>query len=338
MSANPINAEAFGPRVRKATGDIVYGVRLENTTTRNAEYTITVTESYQSHPSNPSYIVEAAWGKLGQGQQIKTYEVQPGNLSTPNKNSAISFAKALRSEKIGGAYKEVRVASVEDGASDVFEFDEVIVQNAPTNPVGAIPAYDIAACGCNDSALSLSAQWVDASPATAEIAQYLKVPGYELVRLPLSPQGAPRWLVFSQGDCAGGYTHSRAVPVGNADARRATPAYISDLVTESTAKDARNKELSFALVLEEQGADLLVIDALSWMSKDLTDSEWLTRRSVLEGSFQTIFPTTAKSRQIRLAPRVVDRLRETYLTESDKFRFELYVESGALGEGSWVLP
>ena len=352
------NIEFFQhPRYRDSGGSLIYGCRMENTTPgHNKEYTVTVTAKPLAGASNNSganeYCVEGAWGPIDGTltKQVKDIDGQP---ATSNKTRAVEAAKDLeRAKKAKGYIEQFKFeeddAAMEEYASslDWTVTDDLIVSSE--SKTDTILKEVDRNCFCYQTAEELSQfSYAEPTPAGLDVAPMIMGPGFGFVRFDDLKRGA-RWLVTVLSSC-NPYPepHARAVPVGEpmddaklGERRRSTPQYIEDLVIDSIDSTVRlGGNIDFVLLVEERGVDVVVIDALRWDAEDLTDTSWFERRNVVDGTFGTVFTNDRKmGRHITLAPRVVSRLRESYLAEGNKTRFELYQLEGRPGSETWLMP
>lgn len=360
------NKEYFAaPKFRTNSGPLVYGSRLEyRQGTSNKDYTITVTAvpvPNQDPKMSPSmkatanhYVVEAAYDRIGATnprKQIKS--VSGSNQSTPFRDTAIAYARNLEATKLAKGYVVTATATSEqesvfdfDSAEYDVDFEEFVVTNDPiigeTDP--SLVPKEALDCDCSSLVEALAwSVWNEPVPATPDVAPYLTQDGYGLVRFEGLTHGK-RWVVGISKDCSNGYQHARAVEVGGATQTFSKRKYMTALevqvtLVEALSKDQKAKGADFVIVVEEKLQEgLLVIDAMRWDGQGLEGLGWSERRERMESSFHLVFPDTPQGRRVRLTDRLTNRLRETYLTESEQYRFELYANDGLLGQDAWILP
>ena len=358
-TAHSKNVEFFeAPKYRDTKGTLVYGVRMENTQPgHNKEYTVTVTAVPLAGASSKSganeYTVEGAWGVIAQAQTKQVKDID-GKKSTSNKTRAIEAAKDLeRAKKAKGYVEQFKFDEEEDLDDDMAaDLDWVITDDLIVSPDDSTTASIVhevdRECFCYQTAEELSQfSYADPTPAGLDIAPLIMGQGYGFTKFDDVKRGA-RWIVSVLSNC-NPYPepHARAVPVGEEmsdpalkDRRRSTPQYVEDLIIDAIDPVVRlSGTMDFALLVEEKGVDLIVVDALRWEGEDLTDESWMQRRNIMDGTFRSIFNTDRKSgRHITLAPRIINRLRESYLSEGNKSRFELYSLDGRPGAETWLMP
>jgi hypothetical protein len=255
---------------------------------------------------------------------------------------------------------------------DNLSDDAIVDSDAPVTP-GQMPVIPDYSCYCNGLVQEASlASWLEPDDAGTEVIPIVAndSPDYGFVRLNEKNRGA-RWLIAVLTSCVPGYIHVRAVPIGEmmdgpewGTRKRTTRAYVEELVEDSlvaTHLDPSKtgttaavgsilksrggkvvpRDIDFIIVAEEENSvDLVVIDALRWDGDDLSEVGWDMRRMSIEGTWSKTFNDVSirGNRCISLAPRILDRLRETYLAEGEDVRFELHHKLSYPTEPSWVMP
>lgn len=346
------------PKYRDTDGKLVYGSRLENHQPgHNKEYTITVTSrplaGASSKPaSGAEYIVEGAWGAIGAAlsKQIKDID---GKKSTSNRARALETAQDLERAKKAKGYEVKFVMDsdlVDDLAPSENSDDWTVIDDLIVDPYAEVPAAEFEEvdreCYCYTVAEELShLAYTEPELATLEIAPLLMQPGYGLVRFEDAKRGA-RWIITVLSTC-NPYPepHARAIPVGDSmkeeslkDRKRSTAQYVEELVVDFLVEKSP-REFDLTILVEESGIDLVIVDAYRWGGENLLEQPWTKRRHTMDTSFSEVFKSQKKgSRKVTIAPRIVTRLREEYLAEGDKVRFELHDNSELPGGLSWSLP
>jgi predicted DNA-binding WGR domain protein len=325
--------ELFGPRVRDTAGKLIYGWRGENRTTRNAEYTVTVTlmERKTTGVSAPEeeYNVVATWGKLGGTLQRQTKQI------TTNKTSALTTAAEVVREKKSHQYVEVeeyKDSGEEDGWPDVDPDDDLVAE--PESVRLEPPMLD---CSCFHAAEEYDqALWVDPEPADLTIAPKLMEPRYGLQMFSRNirdVRGA-RYVVVVDSSCSGGYAHVRAYGP-------ASPARVEDVFLKAL-NFRTSRTFDFALVVEVLGDQFWVIDAMRLEGIDLTEKGWLDRHQALAAGIDKVLDRSAKlpgGARIYDPDVTVENIREEYLSNGDHLQFELHGFDDKLGfAGGWELP
>lgn len=356
-TATTKNEEYFAvPKYRATQGKLIYGVRMENTDPGHfKEYTVTVTAVPLAGASAGSganeYIVEGAWGKINGGLSSQVKDID-GKRSTSNKTRAIEAAKDLERAKKAKGYSESLKIEEDQAAleEEIESLDWTVTDDMIVDPMASADAVTKEIdrdCFCMTTVEELAiSSYVDPVPADLSIAPLLQDPNFGFVRFDSQKRGA-RWLVTIQDSCESGYRHARAYPVGEAmsdaslrELKRSTAQFIEDLIIDAVDDRAAKKGgLDLTILVEEKAIDVVVLDALRWEGEDLTELPWAERRRRLDTSFRSVFNPERKSgRHIELAPRVINRLRETYLAEGDRYRFELHPLGGLPGADSWQMP
>lgn len=340
-------SEYYGARVRDTSGELVYGWRGENRSSRMAEYTVTVTNvGNATRPGTPmsasrveaEYDVVAAWGSIGKTMQRQSKQ------RTTNKTSAITTAAELVREKQKRDYVRVDEYKVDD---DEYPFAEVEAEgfaedsatpapDVPEIPLVVQPSDD---CACFGSAEEMAqALWVDAQPADVSVAPLLTQAGFglEVFGSANRPAGN-RWVVRVDSTCSGGYAHVRAYPVD--PDTKASPRVVEELILASL-NSRTGEAFDFAFVVEVDGNDLWLVDVIRLEGNDMVEVGWLKRQQTLSARADWVLDRTksTKGRAIRSPRIVIAGLREEYLGEGDLKAFELHSLEARLGEPGWSLP
>lgn len=332
-------ADYYGSRVRDTSGRLVYGWRGENSTSRMAEYTVTVTGvvakpggSAGASLPEAEYEVVAAWGAFG-----KTLQRQSKQRTT-NMTSAINTAAALIREKQKRDYVQVDEFKFdEDTYPEILEPGSGFVEDSDAVIATTLVVPPVDDCDCFRYAEEIAqALWADAVPADVSVAPLLTQPGFGL-EIFGSAETLPRWIVRVDSACSGGYAHVRAYPVDSDN--RTSPRIVEEMVLASL-NSRTGESFDFAFVVAADGGDLWLIDAIRLEGTDLSDVGWLKRQQTLNARADWVLDRTKgfKGRVIRSPKLVTAGLREEYLGEGDLKLFELHAIEAKLGEPGWALP
>lgn len=316
------------PKYRHTEGRLRWGARLENTTTRQAEYTITVTES-----TPELFVVERSWGPLG----------APGHhdvvVRSPDLTGAIHQARSIYDAKVSRrSYEDVGGYTDFDGHPELSD-DESAWTSITERPLPASLMEDSAVdkldppertCQCMNLFTEMAAQYTDVLIGTPAMAPLLTQPQSVMFRLP-EAVGA-RWVVGVYAACSPGYDHVRAVPVGpemTDDSvaklnRRNKVEWVEDVVLRHLRPEHVRHLQSFGLLIEEDGPDLKVLDI--WFGADrnsdlrIEEIVFSARYELLQMTWPSTFNVSTK---FALAPLLTVRLREEFLDNESADRFEL---------------
>ena len=326
------------------------------------------------------YTVEGAWGRRGGtlSHQVKPIDGKSSTSNRARAIETardIERSKTTKGYKVMAHHEQdLTDDTIPDSMDwlDNLSDDSIVDPDGPVQPGTKIVAPDYS-CYCSGMVQEASlASWLEPEEANVDIIPIVANdnPDYGFIRLSERTTGA-RWLIAVLSSCAPGYIHVRAVPIGEmmdgpewGSRKRTTRAYVEELVEDSlvaTHLDPSSKmnvppvggilhskggkaiprDIDFIIVAEEEnGVDLVTIDALHWDGEDLTEVGWGDRRAHIEATWSKTFNDVSirGNRCISLAPRVVDRLRETYLAEGEEARFELHHKFSFPTEPSWVMP
>lgn len=329
-------------RDHAARGNLLWAKRLENTTSRDAEYTVSVVEIPSKFGAS-SYVVQRAFGPRGGGQNmsdIGTFNDALGAVSVGEKQIAAKLKRDYV-EKLSWDKTSLSDPPSWDLSEDPLELAEDIRDSDVEEEEPPIaPARD---CVCYSTIEELaSVMWRDPEELTPDLAPLLLNDGFGLRELPLS-HGA-RWLVSFNAQCAPGYDHVRAYPVGPEmtgtdlprENRRNRAQWVEEIVRKNLASAySRDEQNQFVLVVEEDVTDLVVIDVWLWNQSDAGNSPFSDRWGTMVGNFAATFPSTFG---FKLATVHMSRLRDVYLGMGDQFRYELIDLAQPLPTPTWELP
>ena len=336
-------------RVRLLGGALLWARRLENRTSRYAEYTVTV--SHDDHTG--TWAAERAFGPIGETQNIQVIKVDADPMTVLNAARDTVRGKTRRDYVEVAAFENMELTAetalhtnewvvTDDPILDPMQGREQQLEEATAPPPPSAPR----SCICSQVAAELG-QTLTAEPESGgpELAPLLSDARFGLMRFDSRDPGA-RWVIAVFADCAPGYAHVRAYPIGPAldddntprSLRRNVTQFVEDVVQSqmrSVFASQQAGEADFVLVVEEKLVDLVIIDALRWNGEDISGQPLSERLGALsaDAASSLIFGD-----KLQMCGLVTGRLREEYLANGDMYRYELVDLSAPAPTPSWRLP